>query len=249
MKLSITLRYCALAALAITLLMFGTPAKADLVLNGNFTSTTLSSPGGYVCNTVGPTCTSSVTDWSATCASTGVCGNGGTPLSLLFAGTGGVAFNGFNGLNTPASDPPGGGNYIGDDGDPFYRAPLFQTITGLTPGGQYLLTFYQASDQQGGFSSPTTDYWQVSLGSSTLNSAAIVQSGGTFSGWIPQSLTFTATSSSELLNFLSIGPGGVPPVVLLANVSLSQVPEPSVLIPLAGLVGLLAYRLRRMRRA
>jgi hypothetical protein len=249
MKLSIARRYWALAVFAvIALLISVTPAKANLVLNGDFTSTTLSSPGGYVCNTVGPVCTSTVADWSANCASTGVCGNGGTPLSLLFAGTGGVAFNSFNGLSTPAPDPPGGGNYIGDDGDPTYQAPFFQTITGLTPGDFYQLTFFQASDQQGGFSSPTIDQWEVSLGAQTQLSAAITNSG-TFVGWQPQSMVFTATSPSEVLNFLSIGPAGVPPVVLLANVALDPVPEPSALIPLAGLVGLLVYRVRKMRRA
>lgn len=245
-----SIRYGVVTVLAvIALLALGTPARANLVTNGDFTMTTLSSPGGYVCNTVGPTCTSTLVAWSADCSSTGVCGNGGTPLSLLFAGTGGVAFNSFNGLNTPAADPPSG-NYIGDDGDPTFRAPLFQTINGLTPGHEYVLNFFQAADTQSGFAAPITVQWETSLGAQTQLSATMSPTPGGFFPWTSQSMTFTATSASEVLNFLSIGPAGLPPVVLLADVNLDPaVPEPTMLIPLAGLVGLIAYRVRKMRRA
>jgi len=135
MKLLALPNWAFVVVAAIAFLAFATHAKANLVQNGDFSVTSLSSPGGYVCNTVGSTCTSTVSDWSANCSSTGVCGKGGTPLSLLFAGTEGVAFNSFNGLSSPAADPPGGGNYIADDGDVVFRAPVFQTINGLTPGG------------------------------------------------------------------------------------------------------------------
>jgi hypothetical protein len=239
----------ACAAVLIGAFGLGQPAHANLVQNGNFTLTTLSSPGGYVCNTVGPTCTSTVSDWNATCSSTGVCGNGGTPLSLLFAGTGGSAFNGGIGLETPAPDSPAGGNFIGDDGDIIYRAPLFQTISGLTAGKTYDLTFYQAADQQAGIATPTTEQWEVSLGSETQFSTLISNPPGAFSGWFLQSLDFVATSASETLTFLSIGtPSGVPPIVLLANVSLTAVPEPGawtlLIVGMAGLAGALWWRRR-----
>jgi hypothetical protein len=248
MKQSIALRYGVVTLAVIALLALGTPARANLVTNGDFTMTTLGFPGGYVCNTLSTSCVSTVTDWSANCASGGECGNGTTPLSIMYAGSGGSAWNSVFGLSTPAADPPTG-NYIGDDGDPFFRAPFFQTINGLTPGQSYVLGFYEASDQQSGFSSPTTDQWQVSLGTETQLSTAMVNSG-TFFPWTPQTMTFTATSTSEVLNFLSIGPAGVPPVVLLADVSLNPaVPEPAMLIPLAGLLGLITYRVRKMRCA
>jgi len=134
-------------------------AGPNLVQNGQFLSTSLSSPGGYVCNTVGSTCTSTVTDWSATCSSTNQCGNGGTPLSLLFAGSGGSAFNGGNALNVSLANSPDGGNMIGDDGDAIYRAPLFQMINGLMIGATYDLAFYQAAAQQGGYGSSTSEDW------------------------------------------------------------------------------------------
>lgn len=179
----------------------------------------------------------------------GVCGNGGTPLSLLFAGSGGTAFNSSNGLSSPAADPPAG-NYIGDDGDAIYRAPLFQTINGLTAGDSYVLTFYQAADQQAGFSSATTEQWQVSLGGETQDSTLMSTPGGAFTPWNEQTMTFTATSTSELLSFLSLGgPSGVPPVALLADVSLNPVPEPASVAFFGAVVVFFVIGMRRRRRA
>jgi hypothetical protein len=139
-------------------------AGPNLVQNGQFLSTSLTYPGGYVCNTVGTTCTSTVTSWDANCSAQGVCGNGGTLLSLLFANSGGSAFNDGYALNVALPNSPDGGNMIADDGDVSFRAPLFQTIGGLTPGAAYDLTFYQAAAQQGGYGSSTSEDWQVSLG-------------------------------------------------------------------------------------
>ena len=59
-------------------------------------------------------------------------------------------------------------------------------------------------------------------------------------------MTFTATGSSELLSFLSVGtPTGLPPIATLDGVSLTLVPEPAALGLLGvGLVGLVAVRRR-----
>jgi hypothetical protein len=167
---------------------------------------------------------------------------------LLFAGSGGSAFNSHNGLNVTLPNSPDGGNMIGDDGDVTYRAPLFQTISGLMVGTAYDLTFYQASAQQGGFGSSTTEDWQVSLGSDTQNSTTMSTPGG--ATWNLQSMTFIATSTSELLSFLAISPsGGEPPVALLADVSLTA-PEPGTFAVLSvGLLGLLTVVRLRSRRA
>jgi hypothetical protein len=74
-----------------------------------------------------------------------------------------------------------------------------------------------------------------------------------FTGWMTGSMTFTATSASELLEFVSLGaPSGQPPVALLDGVSLTGLtgaaPEPGTWammgLGFAGL-GLVAYRRRR----
>jgi hypothetical protein len=117
------------------------------------------------------------------------------------------------------------GNYVGIDGDPVFQAPIFQTINGLIVGETYALEFYQAAAQQNGVAAATTEQWQVSLGGDTQNSSRMSIPGGGFWSWSVQTMDFTATSPSEVLNFMALGTG-VPPVALLADVSLNAVPEP-----------------------
>jgi hypothetical protein len=235
----------------ICLLGLVTPAKAgNLVMNGSFESTTLDNPGGYFCQ-AGPTCVSNVTDWNSVC-NAGGCGNGSTVLSLLFAGTNGGAFNGDIGLWGPIADSPDGGNFVGADGDPQYSAAFSQEINGLDVGQSYILTFDQAAAQQNGTSGATTEKWQVSLGSETQDSAVMDNPSHGFQAWNQQTMTFTATATSELLTFLAVGtPGGEPPVSLLDGVSMvsSAAPEPANLVlAVAGLVGLAVLRARRRAR-
>jgi hypothetical protein len=224
------------------------PAQAgvNLVTDGEFLATSLSSPGGYLCNTgsFGDCTSSNLTDWNSTCLS--ACGDGATPASLLFPGTNGVAFNGGIGLAS-ATDAPLGGNTVAIDGDPLFRASIFQTVSGLIAGQTYTVNFEQAGGQQRGSGGPTTEFWAVSLGSSTQDSTTINTPPGGFTGWFSQSLTFTATAASEVLNFTAFGtPSGEPPVALLADVSLNAaVPEAStwalMVLGFTGL-GFAAYR-------
>lgn len=141
---------------------------------------------------------------------------------------------------------PNGGNFIGLDGDPSFSGPLSQTVMGLVAGGQYALTFHWAATQLQNRTGATTEKLQVTIGSDTFATETLSVPSQGFSGWKSVLYTFTATSASQVLSFLSVGtPNGLPPIALLDGVSISAVPEPASLALLgAGLVGVSFVRRR-----
>ncbi|HUP04855.1 MAG TPA: hypothetical protein VMU19_12755 [Bryobacteraceae bacterium] len=150
----------------------------------------------------------------------------------------------------PATSPDGG-NFIISDSD-YLTSAIFQTINGLTPGASYQLSFYQALAQD---SQPVTQpgavsaYWQVALGAGTQTSTQMYADGSipTVSNWQAQTMTFVASSASEVLSFLAVGTG-VPPMAALDGVSLTETPEPAAFWMLGAGGLLLARRLMVLRR-
>jgi hypothetical protein len=234
------------------------PAAAsalNLVTDGTFQATSLSSPGGAICQQSGSTCTSNLTDWSGTCSLLG-CGVGSTPSSLLFGGPTNVYFTAWNsgtphpGLAGTLVDPPTGGNVVGIDGGTDFTSTISQTIAGLKVGDSYVLSFQQAAAQQIYLSGATTEQWQVTFGSKTDTSTLMNNASQGVVGWNAQSMFFIATSTSEVLSFLALGtPSNEPPVVLLADVALMEIPEPTDFALLAtGVAGLVMLRRRQAAR-
>ena len=70
-------------------------------------------------------------------------------------------------------DPMGAipGNYVEADGNPYYESGFSRSITGLTVGQTYTLSFYQGASQEVGFNGTTTNEWYVGLGTAGLFSA------------------------------------------------------------------------------
>jgi hypothetical protein len=168
---------------------------------------------------------------------TGAVGHDGT-VKLWGPGTGST-----NGLT---ANSPDGGNFIAADGA-FEVGPISQSLTGLTVGQAYDVSFWWAGAQQSGFTGVTTDQWKVSFGGSTQSTAVATNVNHGFTGWMQQTFTFIADNTTDTLSFLAVGtPTGEPPFSLLDGVSVNPVPEPSTVVLMGiGLVGVAILRLRR----
>lgn len=244
-------------AAALTVLMslsVGTAMAApNLVLNGDFelnTFTNISSGRGTEFGASYAPGGQNLTNWNslstnayniylrpATASS--------TTFDNRFTGGGGTAERLATSFGTTAS--PTGGNFVALDGDTSFNGPLTQQINGLTIGRSYTLAFYYAASQVQSRTGATTEMLEVSLGAETHTTPTLAIPSAGFSGWVAQAITFTATGTSELLSFLSIGtPSGLPPIALLDGVSLTEVPEPASLVLLgAGLFGVGMVRRRK----
>jgi len=92
---------------------------------------------------------------------------------------------------------------------------------------------------------------EVELGSEIQFSTVMDDANHGAVGWMSQSLTYTATASTELLSFIAVGtPNGEPPFALLDGVSVTaDAPEPgtSALIGIGLLAIPMARRLLKKR--
>jgi hypothetical protein len=247
MRIKTLLTVAALAAFGAT----AAQASTNLVKNGGFEQATGAGQFGATYIAAGG---QTVADWSTTGynflftpgsadSNAGVQGEYGS-LSLWGAANGGA-----NALATSSN----GGNYIGADGA-YLVGAVTQTITGLVAGQKYNVSFEWAAAQQHGYTGATTEQWLVNLGSnSATTQATSVYSNGNHasSAWMDETMTFTATSASEVLSFIAKGtPNGEPPFSLLDGVSMvAAVPEPETWGMLLGGLGLIGFMARRRKAA
>lgn len=145
---------------------------------------------------------------------------------------------------------PDGGKFVALDGDSKVDGPLQQTINGLVVGDDYDVSFYWGASQLVSRKGATTEQLRVTFGGQTQSTPVIANASGGFTGWISQTFSFTATSTSQLLSFLSVGtPSGLPPLAVLDGISVtSDVPEPATWALMLTGFGLVGFAARRRRR-
>ena len=238
-------------------------AHANLVMNGDFSSTTPGQTAPVQFNPNSGTCGISgnnnwggefVDNWTTNTTGYAVwypsaAAASGVQACTRYGNTGNQLLPG-----TVIGAPTGTSTFVGLDGDPNVGyAGISQTVNGLTAGDKYTVSFYWASTQELSRQGTTTEQFKVSLGSQSFLTGINTIGTHGWSGWAPGSFTFTAGSASEVLSFLSIGtPGGLPPFALLSDVSMvHNVPEPPVLAMFGGGLfglGLLAMYARRREK-
>ncbi len=151
--------------------------------------------------------------------------------------------NGFTGTS------PSGGNFILADGDTGFHGAISQTINGLVAGKTYTVNFDWAGASWYTTPGQTTQQFNVSLGNIVKQTEKLVTPAKGFSGWKKASFDFVAGGTSQKLSFLAQGtPNGLPPSLLLDNVSLTAaVPEPGTWMTMMLGFGVVGAAMRRRK--
>jgi len=224
------MRY-SIIALAVATGITASPAFADnLITNGDFTN--LTKGVGQITTDTGQGLSNTITSavgWYT--SGYNIVLSAADQAVTTQYGTGDLALwdqaNAGNGWNGAAPT----GNILALDGD-YTTGPVYQTVSGLTTGQKYVVNFNYAFAQQVRYYGPTIQNLTVSVGANIWNTNASVTTpdynlpSQGFSGWVNDSLTFTAASSTQVLSFLAYGNVQVPPFALVSDVSMVAVPNP-----------------------
>lgn len=111
--------------------------------------------------------------------------------------------------------------FVALDGSEGWDGSIEQSVSGLTIGTSYTLTFNWAATQQTGYYGPTSQYMQVTFGDTTATTPTVQVASQSWTGWQSASMSFTASSTQQVLKFLAVGTPSLPPWMLLSSVDLT----------------------------
>ncbi len=196
-------------------------AHANLVVNGSFEDSSFGAPGGYTLGLVG----SAVPGWSIPS------GDGTYPWGLT---------NGAFGAFTPY------GNQFIVLGryDTAAEFTIQQTLTGLSTGSTYTLSFAIASELD---CCAKTEVSYLSGSSTSSQTFSATPSGAYWTDWSTHSMSFVADSSSVTFQFKDVNPTTNGFDVGLDNVSVTAVPEPETYALFMAGLGLMGFMARRRK--
>jgi choice-of-anchor C domain-containing protein len=211
-------RFLSVGALAALGAYVASPAMAGpTILNGSFEINASSIPaGGFTTVFAGDSTT--IADWSV------------TQGSVDWVGTYWQAAQGIASIDL-SGDGPG---------------KITQTITGLTKGDEYQISFWLAGNPDGAPSDKTGTI-AVSANGTAFNFAfPVTDETHSNMDWVPETLDFTATGTTTLLQFVSTTNSPFGPAI--DNVGITSIPEAStwamMMLGFAGL-GFAGYRRAR----
>lgn len=108
-------------------------------------------------------------------------------------------------INTTWESSADGGTFVhagGADGPAFFGEWVQQAVTGLVPGETYTISFEQTCSNTNYGTQDTHGYFEVCFGAQTQDSDLVaVPPLYSSASWQPQSMQFTASSTTELLTF------------------------------------------------
>ena len=242
-----------ISAVAVARAISTRASAADLIVNGSFTNDSKTTAHEFGASYIYGQTVAGWTSASTTAFNiwepSGAVATGPTDALTRFGEHGQFLWT------LPSNPDPDGGAFLVLDGDPKGNGAVQQLVTGLKVGTAYTLSFDWAAAQFKSRVGATTEQFQVSFGGDMFSTGVVPDASEGATPWVTVTHTFTATSTSELLSFLSIGtPSGLPPVALLDGVHLndltitthSGVPEPaSWALMILGFSGLGAMLRRR----